>query len=211
MFKRIIIIIVSATLMTVAIGVTRDIKLKNEQTIKTLKFEIESLLEFKKEKSEIENMEKTLLICYDISKYEAHYYSIIYYDFATKYNTPWQIYPAVIRIESNFNPTVLSSKSAKGIAQVLEATGKNVAIKLGINYVPTETLWNDLLCQIIGFTYLSDAIKEKGLEDGVKCYIGGIGFDKGRKDIGEYRTTVQKEFDKLKYVYLGVIQEGLQK
>lgn len=207
--KIIVSIIIEICIVVMLLVVFNYVFKRQQLQSNKLKSEINELLLFKKEKEQIEYMEKTLLICYDISAYEAHYYSIIYYDFAIKYNIPWQIYPAIIRVESNFNPTVLSSKHAKGIAQVIEGTGKTVAAKLKINYIPTETLWNDLLCQIIGFTYLSDAIKEKGLEDGVKCYIGGIGFDKGRKDIGEYRTTVRKEFDRLNYIYLGVIQEEL--
>ena len=151
-----------------------------------------------------------MLVCFDISQYEAHYYCIIYDDFATKYGIPWEIYPAVIRIESNFDPTVLSPKGAKGIAQVIEGTGKATADKMGIVYKPMSTLWNDLLCQLIGFTYLSEAIKKKGFEDGIKCYVGGLGFDAGRKDIGEYRTTVRKEYDRLSYVYKGVLYDSLR-
>jgi Transglycosylase SLT domain len=206
-----LVILAIMILIGLSIGMIMIYSVKQQNTnrnITVLKTKIDSLSVYKEKELKLRNMEKALLICYDISSYEAHYYSIIYDDFATKYNIPWQIYPAIIRIESNFDPTLLSPKKAKGIAQVLDGTGKTIATKLGINYVPTETLWNDLLCQIIGFTYLSEAIKSKGLDNGVKCYIGGIGFDKGRKDIGEYRTTVLKEFEKLKYIYLGVVKEG---
>ena len=179
--------------------------------IAKLKGQIDNLSGYKEKELRIQNMEKALLVCYGhLSKYEAHYYCIIYDDFAQKYGIPWEIYPAVIRIESNFDPTLCSPSKAKGIAQVVEATGKFEADKLGVTYKPMNTLWNDLLCQIFGFSYLSDAIKQKGLEDGVKCYLGGVGFDKGRKDIGEYRTTVRKEYDRLTYIYKGVQYDALK-
>jgi len=152
----------------------------------------------------ISYMEKTLIIHYNLSWYEAHYYSIIFDDFSQKYDVPWQIYPAVIRIESNFDPTIKSPKNAKGITQVIEPTAKEVAKKLGIEY-KSITLWNDLLNMVIGLTYLSEGIKEVGLEDGIRRYIGGPGFDKGRKDIGEYRTTVRWEYERLSYIYRGVL------
>jgi hypothetical protein len=176
--------------------------------IDTLKKTSDHLSTYREKELRIERMEKAVRVCFDMSAYEAHYYCIIYDDFSVKYDIPWEIYPAIIRIESNFDPTVMSAKSAKGIAQVLESTGKDVAEKIGIEYRPNSTLWNDLLCQIIGFTYLSEAIKKSGLDDGVKTYLGGPGFDSGRKDIGSYRTTVKKEYDRLTYIYKGVLYDS---
>jgi len=152
----------------------------------------------------IENMEKTLVIHYGLSSYEAHYYSIIYDDFAQKYNVPWQIFPAVIRIESNFNPTLTSKKGAKGLSQVMPSTGEEVAKKLNIRFDKTS-LWNDIINMILGFTYLCEGIEERGIEYGVYRYIGGPGFDKGRKDVGQYRTNVRHEFIRLTYIYNGVL------
>lgn len=164
------------------------------------------LLKFKEE--QIKRMTEALMIHYNhLSWYEAHYYSIIYYDFSKKYDIPWEIYPAVIRIESNFNPTIKSSKNAKGIAQVIESTGKEVAEKLNINYKTNRTLWNDLLNIIIGFTYLSEGAQELGLEDGLKRYNGGPGFKKSSKLVGTYKTTVWQEYIRLKYIYKGVLSE----
>jgi hypothetical protein len=163
-------------------------------------------LSLKEREIKIKNMKQALLICYDISEYEAHYYSIIYDDFSKKYGIPWEIYPATIRIESNFGVASKSNKGAKGIAQVMDSTAAPIAKKLGIDY-DDNTLWNDILCQIIGFTYLSEAIKKTNIEDGLRTYFGGPGFDKGRKDIGQYRTTVEREYKVLQYVYKGVMAE----
>jgi len=162
-------------------------------------------------KSRLEFMEKTLMIHYKLTPYESHYYSIVFDDFSQKYNIPWYIYPAILRIESNFDPTLKSHKGARGIAQVIEPTGKEMARKLGIPYKKGKTLWNDILNMTIGFEYLSQAIIEKGLEDGIKVYIGGHGFDKSRKDIGRYSTTVRWEYDRLRYIHAGVITGQIKK
>jgi len=153
-------------------------------------------------------MEKTLIIHYKLSWYEAHYYSIIFDDFSCKYNIPWQIYPAMIRVESNFNSTVKSDKGAKGLTQVMESTAKEIAGKLNIPY-DIRTLWNEILNLAIGLTYLSEGIKELGLEDGINRYIGGPGFNKGRKDIGDYRTTIRWEYDRLTYIHQGVLNSPM--
>jgi soluble lytic murein transglycosylase len=159
----------------------------------------------------LKNMQLTLLVNYRISEYEAKYYSIIYDDFAIQYSIPWEIYPTIVRIESNFDPTAKSDKGAGGLTQLMPNTAKAVAKRLGIKFVPGETLWNDIHNMIIGFTYLSDGILENGLEHGVKRYLGGPGYSKTEKKkgdmysyIGRYRTSVKEEFDRNQFIYMGV-------
>lgn len=163
----------------------------------------------------INHMTKTLMVAYSLSKWEAHYYSVIYYDFSKHDNIPWEIYPAVTRIESNFKCNVGSSKGAKGMMQLLEGTGKGVAESLGIEYVPNQTLWNTVLNLALGCEYLSENIQEKGLEGGVKCYLGGPDYLKSIKTnknanqyIGEYKTTVWKEYKGLCYIFRGIVEES---
>ena len=161
-------------------------------------------------------MTKTLGIAYGISKWEGYYYSIIFDDFATKNNIPWEIYAAIVRIESNYNATVVSPKGAKGMMQIMESTGESVAKKLGINFVKTQTLWNDFINMILGCTYLSDNILSSGLENGVKCYMGGPGCLVTIKDpssdahqyISAYKTSVWKEYKEMVYIHRGVVNES---
>ena len=170
-----------------------------------LKEEVQDLRYLKEKENRIKSMEQTLMVQYKLSWYEAHYYSIIMDDFSQRDSIPWQIYAAMIRIESNFNPTGVSSKGARGMTQVIEPTGKSVAKELGIPYKEKMTLWNDIVNMVIGFHYLGQNIKKMGLEDGIKAYIGGPGFKKGRKDIRRYRTTVQWEFERLQYIHAGIM------
>lgn len=165
----------------------------------------------------IKYMTKALIATYGLSKWEAHYYSIIFDDFSCSYEIPWEIYPAIIRIESNFKCTLVSSKGAKGIMQILESTGENLAGKMNIEYTESSTLWNDIINLILGCRYLSDNIKRQGLESGVKSYLGGSGYlktisnketgKKVEKYIGEYKSSVWKEFTNLSYIYRGIVNE----
>jgi soluble lytic murein transglycosylase-like protein len=136
-------------------------------------------IEYIKDKK-IECMTKTLMILYGISKWEARYYSIIFFDFSENYKIPWEIYPAIIRIESNFRTNLTSDKKAKGLMQVLESTASEECKLLGIKYVNDRTLWNDICNIVIGCNYLSRMIKENGIEDGIKAYLGGPGILKSK-------------------------------
>jgi soluble lytic murein transglycosylase-like protein len=163
----------------------------------------------------IDCMAKTLITVYGLSKWEAHYYSIIFDDFSKEFETPWEIYPAIIRIESNFKCTLVSQKSAKGIMQILETTAEPLAKTLEINYIKGETLWNDLSNIILGCYYLSSNIKNKGLDGGVQAYLGGPAYlvsAKGNTEVfkylGEYKTTVGKEYKNLLYIYRGIVAES---
>lgn len=165
--------------------------------------------------SRIDCMAKTLITVYGLSKWEAHYYSVIFDDFSQEYDTPWEIYPAVIRIESNFKCTSVSGKSAKGIMQILEPTGEMLAKEIGMNYMKGETLWNDFCNMILGCYYLSFNIRDKGLDGGVQTYLGGPAYMVSAKAntevfkyLGEYKTTVAKEYKTLLYIYRGLVTEA---
>jgi hypothetical protein len=160
-------------------------------------------------------MAKTLMIAYGLSKWESHYYAVIFYDFSRHYNIPWEIYPSVTRVESNFKCNVGSPRGAKGIMQLLEGTGKGVSTDIGIDFVPNQTLWNTLINFVLGCEYLSKNINEKGLEGGVKSYLGGPDYLKSVKSnknanqyIGEYKTTVWKEYKELSYIFRGIVEES---
>ena len=169
----------------------------------------------------IECMTKTLMIVYGLSKWESHYYSIIFYDFSKNYNIPWEIYPAIIRIESNFKTTLVSNKSARGLMQVMGPTAMEESRLLGIDYVEGQTLWNEICNIVIGCNYLSRMIQSKGLDGGVKCYLGGpsaaglkatdsVSTTKVQY-VSEYKTSVWKEYKELTYTFRGIVAESGQK
>lgn len=162
----------------------------------------------------IKTMQKTLMVAYGLSRWEAHYYAIIFNDFSVNYQIPWEIYPAIVRIESNFKGTLVSNKGAKGMMQLLEPTAKMTAAELDIEYTEGQTIWNDLLNIVFGCQYLSKNIKQLGLEGGVKSYLGGINYvkvikanEEANRYVAEYKTTVWKEYKQLVYVYRGILGE----
>lgn len=168
------------------------------------------------------NVEKTLSMAYDhLTPWETKYYAYILMDFSKKYNIPWEAYAALIRYESNFNPTLKSDSGAIGMTQVIEPTGKKVAAKIGIRWRDDETLWNDLYNMVIGLTYFSDSYVEalnegqtrtESLQHAMRHYVSGTGdpakIKKKSKEaqvyVKEYKTSVWQECKKLMMFYRGV-------
>lgn len=165
--------------------------------------------------NKIKCIKKTLIVTYGISKWEAHYYATIINDFSSQYKIPWEIYAAIIRIESNFNGTLVSVKKAKGLMQILESTGKDEARIIGMDYVEGQTLWNDVSNLVLGCNYLSRMIKNSDLEHGVKSYLGGPSYMvsiRGNKEIAqyvsEYKTNVWQEYRKLCFIFKGIVSDS---
>lgn len=171
----------------------------------------------------IVTMERSILLVYpNISTYEAHYYSIIFDDFSQKDSVPWEAYAALVRIESNFNPTTMSSARCKGLTQLKEGTAKDIAEKLGIIY-NEATLWNEILNMVIGLTYFGEGFKEKkdslGVDEALKHamqrYCGGPSYKKINPEskvyVGEYKSTLWLEYTRLSYVYKGMLYDALKK
>ena len=71
------------------------------------------------------------------------------YDFEAEKALAW------IEQESNFKITAISKKGAIGLAQVMPATGKEVARKMNIEWRGTETLMDPVTNLKIGFCYLN--------------------------------------------------------
>lgn len=193
---------------------------KAEKKNYDLEARLKELIPLEQKETQIKHMEQTLMIQYKISWYEAHYYSIMFYDIMKEndslfkaHGIDWQIFPAIIRIESNWDPRIVSQKNAKGLMQVLEKTAEEMVNRLNkknphaqIEYEEQKTLFIEVLNIFIGAEYLIQQISNfKDPEKAIKAYNGGPGYDKGRKDIGKYRTTVRWEYDRLEYIYRGVM------
>lgn len=171
--------------------------------------------------TKLKNIERTVLERYPfLSEMEVHYYSIFFLEFSEKYDLPWEVLAALVRVESNFDPSQKSSKGAKGMTQVIEETGKKVALDLGIRYEEGKTLWNDFLNMIIGFTYFGQTYEAKiqaggtvdeAIREAIGTYIGGPDFRQktnGNKVyVMEYSTTVYQEYRTLAWMFKGVCAE----
>jgi len=217
MFKKIL-KISSASLLIAGVIVVIGLCIYST-TIKNIALN-SKLTEYKNKEIRLENMQKTILVCYNLTPYEARYYSFIFDDFSQKYNIPWEAFPALVRIESNFNAGVMSKERAKGMTQVVEATGRSQAQKLGIPF-NDGTLWNCVLNMVIGFDFFSEGYTEKietmhgdsALKHAMKRYCGGPGYATINPDarlyVKEYKTTVWDEYQRVKYIYKGIMYDQL--
>lgn len=160
----------------------------------------------------ISKMQKILTISYGLTDYEARYYSIIFDDFSQKYNIPWEVYAALIRIESNFRPDLNSSAGASGIAQLLPTTAALVAKEMGIK-CESNCLKSEVLNLALGLTYISnnilrfEEISDSTIKLGFKTYIGGPGaasYSDTNIYVREYKSTAFQEYKKLRCFYRGL-------
>lgn len=217
-----LVIIIGGVGTAFTLAVVNDFNQRNIQ-IHKLEAKIRELNYLKEKENRIHYMEQTLMVQYKISWYEAHYYSIMFDDIMQEndslfkaHGIGWQIFPAIIRIESNWDPRVVSKKNAKGLMQVLEGTAEDMVNRINarnpnanIEYEKQKTLFIEILNFFIGAEYLIKQISDfEDPEKGLKAYNGGPGYDKGRKDIGMYRTTVRWEYDRLEFIHRGVMNSN---
>lgn len=217
MFKKIMMRIVYCVILIICLSLGVLLGVVQQNKICKLTKQIK---EISREQDQISNMEKAMKVIYNISDFEAHYYAIIFEDFSKKDGVPWEIYASLIRIESNFNPTIMSPAKCKGLAQVSEGTAKQICNKLGITYTEA-TLWNEVLNLVIGLTYFDEGFieanklsKDDQIQHAIKRYCGGPGYskinDNAKIYVGEYKTTVWQEYIRLSYIYKGILYDNLQ-
>lgn len=198
-------------LILMLIGGMIYLDIRSENIIKVQR---DKLNTYVNKEQKIENISKTLQIAHNLSIQEADMYSLIFDYYSNKYNVPWQILAALIRIESNYNPTLKSSKDAIGLCQILESTAEPICDSLGINYKKGQTLWNEIKNMEIGFYYLVSTMdstrSDSSIINSTKVYLGGPDYRKKIKYhryIGNYSSSIYEEFNRLKYIYRGVENE----
>ena len=161
---------------------------------------------------------KTIMLAYGISQWEAFHYAIFFDQWSVYYQIPWEVYIALIRVETNFNTTLTSKKGCKGVMQIKGSTAEGECRKLGIRYREkneSKILFNEFLNLTIGSFYLSENIlRKKDINKGVRCYLGGPDYLKSVKSnaetfryVHEYKTKVSKEYEQLAYMFRGIVDE----
>lgn len=177
------------------------------------------------------DIERTLSVSYEfLSKYEVRSYADMFCHFSDETGIPWEMFAAIVRIESNFDPTQKSDKGAIGMTQVLESTGKATANRMGVRFKDGTTLWNDVINMAIGFTYFAEGYQQHLIEcsDTVEAlhfaicrYLAGTaaassmvkksksssGGMEVRQYVSEYNETIWQEYRKLHFTFKGVCAE----
>lgn len=144
--------IVLMALLCICILYMENQAIENEMT----KWELEAN-QFKDEASQLRNeLEK-------IKRYANNYgskpevISVVFRE-CEKYNIDPMIMLELIRLESDFNPQALSSHGARGLCQIIPATGRGLSKELGLEY-SNEKLDDYEFSVTLGAFYLSKLLK----------------------------------------------------
>ena len=181
---------------------------KTEQELQACKA---ALGKYVQREEKIRDVSSTLIASYGLDSIHAHYYALIFVDCEQKYGVPWDVVAAIMRMESNFVSSAKSPMMCKGLMQLKESTMQAMCVKLGIRYKNDITIWDDVANIFCGMLYLSEAAKEKGMEDAIKVYVGGMDYARTMKVrrevfvyVGEYNSSVSRERERLKLAYQGI-------
>lgn len=84
---------------------------------------------------------------------------------------------ALLRQESLFNPGATSWVGARGLAQVMPATGEGIAQRLGVNGFQIDDLYRPHVSIRFGAFYIGQQIQnmEGSIQGGLSAYNGGLG------------------------------------
>lgn len=188
--------------------------LKKNKTIELQKIEIRCL---QNSRDHSELIYKSLSTAYPrVPQHKMNQYALTINDLSKRFNLSWSFISAIIRIESNFNPTLTSPKDAKGLMQLLENTAAELAYKNGIKYYPNKTIWDDNTNLLLGVNYISEAHKKEGdYEQTAYCYLGGKAWrktiNKNRKILDclkTYASSVLEEKEKLDTIYKEMLEKN---
>lgn len=98
-------------------------------------------------------------------------------DEAGKYELDPRLLYALIRQESLFNPQATSWVGARGLGQVMPATGQTIAQQLGITNFHTDDLYRPAVSIRFGAYYIAQqvAMMQGSVQAGLSAYNGGPG------------------------------------
>lgn len=116
-------------------------------------------------------------------------YPLRYKELVVRYAGEYQLDPylvcAVIWVESKFDSRATSHRGARGLMQIIPATGQWVAKKLGIQEYDDDSLYNPAINIRIGCWYLDNLRKQfnGNMDLALAAYNGGSGnVEKWLKD-----------------------------
>lgn len=89
-------------------------------------------------------------------------YPLKYEETIKKYSDEFNVDPilicSIIKVESNFNNDSTSHKGANGLMQIMDSTGKEVALKMGLSNYTSNILYDPEMNIMIGTKYISTLI-----------------------------------------------------
>ena len=116
---------------------------------------------------------------------------------AKRYGIDPYIAAGLIRQESVFNPTAISRVGARGLMQVMPATGQVISRKQGIGSITAADLYNPTINVKLGMNYLAQMLGQFGkIEYAAAAYNAGPGraqrwiAERGGLDVEEWIETI---------------------
>ncbi|MFL6215575.1 MAG: transglycosylase SLT domain-containing protein [Blastocatellia bacterium] len=116
---------------------------------------------------------------------------------AKRYGIDPYMAAGLIRQESVFNPTAISRVGARGLMQVMPATGQLISRKQGIGSITAADLYNPTINVKLGMNYLAQMLGQFGrIEYAAAAYNAGPGraqrwiAERGGLDIEEWIETI---------------------
>jgi hypothetical protein len=129
--------------------------------------------------------------------------SLIYFE-SMKYGYDPEFILAIIQIESAFNPTAVSVVGARGLMQIMPATGKEIATEVDLHWDGIKTLYDPEVNISMGMYYLFKMIlKYKDLRLALVAYNAGPGYvdgmlKRGKRLPDRYVDKVMGTYEKIK-------------
>lgn len=133
--------------------------------------------------------------------------SLIYFE-SMKYGYDPEFILAIIQIESAFNTTAVSVVGARGLMQIMPATGREIATEVDIQWDGIETLYDPEINISMGMYYLFKMLlKYQDLRLALVAYNAGPGYVDGMLKRG--RSLPDKYVDKVMGTYEKIKLQGL--
>ncbi len=129
--------------------------------------------------------------------------SVIYFE-SMKYGYDPKFILAIIQIESTFNPKAVSVVGARGLMQIMPATGKEIATEVALDWNGIETLYDPEINISMGMYYLFKMLlKYRDLRLALVAYNAGPGYvdgmlKRGRSLPETYVDKVMGTYEKIK-------------
>jgi soluble lytic murein transglycosylase len=104
-------------------------------------------------------------------------YAALIRDEASQQQIDPRLFYALLRQESLFNPGATSWVGARGLAQVMPATGEGIAQNLGVSNFALDDLYRPHVSIRFGAFYISQRIEDMNgsIHGGLAAYNGGLG------------------------------------
>lgn len=115
-------------------------------------------------------------------------------------DTEWALAHAIIRQESRFDQNAISSAGARGLMQLMPATAKETARKLGIGHQPDWLTTRPDHNIVLGSRYISDMVNQYGGEYALAAAAYNAGPGRVRQWIGDNGDPRSSERDMIDWI-----------